>query len=99
MSSRGGSLLPSVYAYTRSVDCIIVTCFKGLTIEACDNSTECLASFEAQAAVSHKPLLSVMWLKGSDPAECANAKLMRAALPYLLEGTDFYDGTHVVCKD
>ena len=29
----------------------------------------------------------MMWLKGSDPAECANAKAMRAKLPYLLEGT------------
>ena len=48
--------------------------------------------------MAHKPLVSVMWLKGSDPAECANAKAMRAKLPYLLEGTDFYDGTHVVCN-
>jgi hypothetical protein len=24
---------------------------------------------------------------------------MRAKLPYLMEGTDFYDGTHVVCND
>ena len=68
-----------------------------LTIEACTNATECIAGFAAQAAVAHKPLLAVMWLKGSDPAECANAKEMRAKLPFLLEGTDFYDGTHVVC--
>jgi hypothetical protein len=71
----------------------------GFTIEACNNATECIASFRAQAAVAHKPLLSVMWLKGSDPAECANAREMREKLPFLLEGTDFYDGTHVVCND
>ena len=69
----------------------------GLTIEACDDAAECVAAFAAQAAVAHPPLLSVMWLKGADPAECAIAKEMRAKLPYLLEGTDFYDGTHVVC--
>jgi hypothetical protein len=69
----------------------------GLTIEACDNAANCMKSFSAQAAVAHKPSLSVMWLKGSDPAECANAKELRMKLPYLLEGTDFYDGTHVVC--
>ena len=70
----------------------------GLTIEACDNAAECIEGFSAQAAVAHRPLLSVMWLKGSDPAECANAKQMRLKLPFLMEGTDFYDGTHVVCN-
>ena len=70
----------------------------GLTIEACNDAAECVASFVAQAAVAYLPLLSVMWLKGSNTAECANAREMRAKLPYVLEGTDFYDGTHVVCK-
>ena len=71
----------------------------GLTIEACNDAAQCVASFKAQAAVAHKPLLSVMWLKGSDPAECANAAALRKQLPFLLEGTDFYDGTHVVCSN
>ena len=41
--------------------------------------------------------MSVVWLKGDDPKECAKAKTLRQRLPFLLEGTDFYDGTHVVC--
>ena len=71
----------------------------GLTIEACDDAAACVKAFEAQAAVAHTPLLSVVWLKGWDPNECALVKSMQATLPYLLQGTDFYDGTHVVCND
>eukprot|EP00037_Helgoeca_nana_P017593 m.166683 g.166683 ORF g.166683 m.166683 type:complete len:155 (-) comp24057_c0_seq4:120-584(-) len=72
----------------------------GITIEMCADADECLSSFKEQAAVAHTPLLSVMWLKGEGgaiPNECAIAAKMRAELPYLLEGTDFYDGTHVTC--
>jgi hypothetical protein len=38
----------------------------GLTIEACDDEAQCLAWFEAQAAVAHQPPRSVLWLKGND---------------------------------
>ena len=70
----------------------------GLTIEACDEESVCAAKFAAQAKVAHAPMVSVMWLKGSSPNECSNAASLRARFPFLLEGTDFYDGTHVVCN-
>jgi hypothetical protein len=73
----------------------------GLTIEACDSSEteeQCVERFGAQAAVAAAPNVSVIWLKGSDPQECAIAARLRARFPFMLEGTDFYDGTHVVCN-
>eukprot|EP00935_MAST-01C_sp_MAST-1C-sp1_P000831 g831.t1 len=84
-----------IIANTRGV---VDPALNGLTIEACDNPSDCVRHFEAQSAVAHRPLVSVMWLKGNNPSECAIASQMRKQLPYLLEGTDFYDGTHVVCN-
>jgi hypothetical protein len=71
----------------------------GLTIEDQEGSQEKLVGwFEAQAAVAHAPPLGVLWLKSGSATECASAAKLRARLPWLLEGTDFYDGGHVVCN-
>ena len=69
----------------------------GLTIEDEDEGNV-MAWFEAQAAVAHTPLVGVLWLKSGTPAECASAAQLRRMFPWLLEGTDFYDGGHVVCN-
>ena len=78
---------------------LVDAALNGITIEACDDEAQCAEWFAAQAAVAHAPPLSVMWLKGSSPEECATAARLRKRFPFLLEGTDFYDGTHVVCNN
>ena len=71
----------------------------GLTIEDGEGSPDKLVAwFEAQAAVAHPPQLGVVWLKSGSPAECASAATLRERFPWLLEGTDFYDGGHVICN-
>jgi len=78
---------------------LVDAALNGITIEACDDEAQCAEWFAAQAAVAHAPPLSVVWLKGSSAEECATAALLRERFPFLLEGTDFYDGTHVVCNN
>lgn len=78
---------------------LVDSALNGITIEACDEEAQCARWFAAQAAVAHAPPLSVMWLKGSSKEECATAARLRGRFPFLLEGTDFYDGTHVVCNN
>ena len=48
--------------------------------------------------MAHAPPLGVVWLKSGTPAECTSAAQLRKKFPWLLEGTDFYDGSHVVCN-
>lgn len=75
----------------------------GITIEmeSCQNATLCDAALAGQQAVAAKPDVSVMWLTHAEvvpPAEqCARVKAAQAKFPYLLAGTDFFDGSHVVC--
>ena len=72
----------------------------GLTIEdqECSGEGQSAAWFEAQAAVAHAPPIGVLWLKSGSTAECASAAKLRERFPWLLEGTDFYDGGRVVCN-
>ena len=79
----------------------------GLTIEmeACTGSNydRCVATLIAQHNVSVQPAFAILWLTGesaSNPAatQCARVAQMQAQLPWVLVGTDFYDGSHVVCN-
>jgi hypothetical protein len=81
---------------------VVDPALNGLTIEACENVSNCEAAFKKQAEATRAANLApvgVVWLKGDDPQECAKVKGLRQKLPFLLEGTDFYDGTHVVCPN
>lgn len=79
----------------------------GLTIEmeACagSNYDRCVATLIAQHKVSVQPAFAVLWLTGesaSNPAatQCERVAQMQAQLPWVMVGTDFYDGSHVVCN-
>ena len=83
----------------------------GLTIEleACTpargGNKSCAAALGAQHAVAQiagHESLSILWLTHSEqmsPADqCAFAARMQAEYPWLQQGTDFFDGSHVVCN-
>ena len=80
----------------------------GVTVEMEHCSTgakleQCIAFLEAQHKVSVLPAMSVMWLTGESAANPAAAQCKRVAeiqakLPYVMAGTDFYDGSHVTCN-
>jgi hypothetical protein len=79
----------------------------GFTIEmeSCTGSNydKCLATVEAQYKISVQPAMAIMWLTGesaSNPAaaQCARVAQIQAQLPWVMEGTDFYDGSHVTCN-
>ena len=76
----------------------------GITVEmeACLDPESCMDAVVGQAAVSVSPLTTVMWLTHSEampPAQqCAAVAKMQAQLPYVFAGTDFFDGSHVVCS-
>lgn len=57
---------------------------------------------EGQLAVSVKPPVGVMWLTHSEvmpPAEqCSRVAALQQQFNFLYAGTDFFDGSHVVCN-
>ena len=78
----------------------------GISVEAesCKDHAQCLTALKAQEAVAYagNPL-SVLWLTHSEaiPADeqCELVAEVQAALPWVQAGTDFFDGSHVVCPD
>ena len=83
----------------------------GFTIEMESCSSEsgyarCVATLEAQHKVSVSnglKAMSIMWLTGESIANPAAAQCVRVAkiqqrMPWVMEGTDFYDGSHVICN-
>ena len=85
----------------------------GLTIEleSCTPSRggrkTCGAALSGQYAVTSSALgresLSVLWLTHSHSMpptdQCAFAKEMQATYPWVQQGTDFFDGSHIVCNE
>ena len=75
----------------------------GITIEmlrCADNLTACGELFQLQEKVAAKPSMSVMWLDSqsvSAAEQCHIVAHVRESCPFVLPGTDFYDGSHVVC--
>lgn len=76
----------------------------GLTIEmeSCVNVSSCEEQLEAQHNVSASPAMAVLWLTGSSPSnppakQCARVAQIQQKLPYVIAGTDFYDGSRVTC--
>ena len=78
----------------------------GLTIEmeSCLDAGACTDAMLGQAAVTAtlgRAPSSVFWLTHSEtmpPAQqCAEVAAWQAAHPFILSGTDFFDGSHVVC--
>jgi hypothetical protein len=87
------------------------TSLSGLTIElegctqARGGGKTCGAGLGGQdmaVTATGRESLSVLWLTHSSsmsPADqCAFSKKMRAMYPFVQEGTDFFDGSHIVCK-
>ena len=79
----------------------------GVTIEmeACVGATahqRCINALAEQHAVSHSPPVSVMWLTHSSsmPAavQCSAVAAIHEQMPWVVGGTDFYDGSHITCK-
>jgi hypothetical protein len=83
----------------------------GLTIElegctaAHGGGKSCGAALNGQhvaATAVERESLSVLWLTHSNsmsPVEqCAFARKMQALYPWVQQGTDFFDGSHVVCN-
>ena len=75
-------------------------------MERCLNATACELQLAAQEAATARGLpagraLSVLWLTGAAavaPAvQCATVAEIRTRRPWVVAGTDFYDGSHVVC--
>ena len=77
----------------------------GITVEAesCRDNEVCYNALRAQHEVSYNPAKSesVLWLTHSElvPAEkqCALVADIQQQMPWVLAGTDFFDGSHVVC--
>ncbi len=61
----------------------------------------CLREAEGQLAVAVPPAVGIMWLTHSEvmpgPEQCVRVAQLQATFPWLRAGTDFFDGSHVVC--
>jgi hypothetical protein len=75
----------------------------GLTIEMeyCESVEQCEDAVEGQYALSNAPAMGIIWLTHSEvipPEEqCRMVAVFQKKYPWLLAGTDFFDGSHVVC--
>jgi hypothetical protein len=78
----------------------------GITIEmeSCTDLSRCRDALVAQHAASQglrSEKRSVLWLTHSETVppkvQCERARKLQEELPYLLQGTDFFDGSHVTC--
>ena len=86
------------------------TSLSGVTIEmeacvgALGGPAKCADALEAQRAASlaagHQPL-SVLWLTHSDSVppqkQCEEVAALQQTYPWVQAGTDFFDGSHIVC--
>jgi len=77
----------------------------GLTIEmeACLDLKECTDALMESKRVGFQPPLSVLWLTHSESMpgkqQCERAALIQSQMPWVQVGTDFFDGSHVVCNN
>jgi len=77
----------------------------GLTIEmeACIDQLSCMNALIGQKSVSPDAAVSVLWLTHSEampPAEqCQRVQQFQWQMGWLLAGTDFFDGSHIVCNN
>ena len=111
VSRMRASLGPDALILANSAGAVSDPNLSGLTIEleACTpangGNKSCAAALGAQHTVSQiagHESVSVLWLTHSEqmsPADqCAFAAEMQAKYPWLQQGTDFFDGSHVVCN-
>jgi len=77
----------------------------GLTLEmeACVDIQKCIDALEESKLVSKKPNLSVLWLTHSEAMtaedQCNNVATLQNQFPFVQVGTDFFDGSHIVCNN
>ena len=77
----------------------------GLTIEmeACLDMKECTSALVENQREGARPTKSVLWLTHSEvmsaEQQCDRAGEIQALLPFVQAGTDFFDGSHVVCNN
>eukprot|EP01102_Stenamoeba_stenopodia_P007919 TRINITY_DN2232_c0_g1_i3.p3 TRINITY_DN2232_c0_g1~~TRINITY_DN2232_c0_g1_i3.p3 ORF type:complete len:159 (-),score=36.17 TRINITY_DN2232_c0_g1_i3:229-705(-) len=77
----------------------------GITIEMenCIDYQDCSSSLMSQYLLSTKPAVGLVWLTHSEvmPAEeqCVRVAALQLQMPWLLAGTDYFDGSHVVCNN
>lgn len=77
----------------------------GLTLEmeACVNITNCINALNESQSLSMKPNLSVLWLTHSEAMsaedQCTNVAILQNQYDFIQVGTDFFDGSHVVCNN
>ena len=75
----------------------------GLTIEmeACLSYTDCTSALQENFDVGAKPTVSALWLTHGEsmPAEqqCATARRVAQEMPWVQMGTDFFDGSYILC--
>jgi len=86
-----------------SAGAISDSALNGITIEmeSCTNDLQCHNALLGQKGVSVDPSVGILWLTHSEampPAQqCAKVSQYQKEMPWLLAGTDFFDGSHVVC--
>ena len=99
---------PGALLLSNSAGALSDSSLDGLTIEmeacldvgACTNAMLGQAAASAAARPASAPT-SVFWLTHAEamppPQQCANVSAWQAAHPWILAGTDFFDGSHIVC--
>ena len=76
----------------------------GITIEmeACLDQAACIAALQGQKDVGQTPPMSVLWLTHSESLspeqQCQRGAMITKELPWVQLGTDFFDGSHIVCN-
>jgi hypothetical protein len=99
--------LPSHIIIGNSAGALSDPSFSGLTIEmeACTDLSRCadalVAQHEASSALS-APQNSIMWLTHAESVppkvQCERLARLQKELPWVMGGTDFFDGSHIVCS-
>jgi len=80
--------------------------FNGITLEmeACEDAKVCTDALLGQFAVTENSnaAISILWLTHSEvmpPSEqCQLVAQWQSKMPWVFAGTDFFDGSHIVCQ-
>ena len=99
---------PSALLLANSAGPLSDSSLDGLTIEmeACLDARACTDAMLGQAAASAaarpgSAIASVFWLTHAEvmnaSQQCAEVAAWQAAHPFILQGTDFFDGSHISC--
>jgi len=98
------NLGPNAFILGNSAGALSNPDFNGITLEmeACLETKVCMDALQGQYSVHPNGALSILWLTHSEvmpPSEqCQLVAQWQAQMPWIFAGTDYFDGSHILCS-